>query len=647
MRAQNYFLYFVIAIFFIVISTLAQANSFPTRSSLFKNTNHHQPSNKDLYDVVPVPTQVKVTVGPAGWVQTINICNNGTDPIPLKNISFSFNWTGNLTSIWGQPWLAWQVQNHQGNQYLLSGGTEWASDLQPDPNCTHPIIIQFNSNPSTQAPAAPFEFKSEGAKPVGNGTLNILVATAPTTGLINPSIKITGMGITREQVVPWGQNWQLTNLVPGNYTISGTNVDNGTLYYKFYSLNVTVIDKVITPVNIQYVSVPTKKITVSVLNTSNPIQTIFTGKNYNFTNSLQNGSTITLPTDSYTVSASVPGYSVTATPNPLIIPTHSSLTITLEKNNLTPTFGAYYQTWSSKWVNDPAKADLANLPNYVTNVYLAFAKPDAAYTKGSYDYRSLGLEFNYDSGKFLKDVISNLHSRNPNTKVILSIGGAAYTNWANFNPKAIADFVTDFGLDGVDLDYEASNPGCMLGSDNLIHCQIDTAYQGIVQGMRSMLPRPYLISATTWSIAAYGQDKWINSGPKGDYTGMILPFFRSAAAKDIDFVNVMSYDASNAYNPIEALAAYSNYFSGPIYMGVEVPPEAWGGHVYTLTEVHDLTHAVTTSANQRLTPAGMMMWSLQKVPNGTPSSTNPNAQMIATTICQDLGLPNCNSPLFP
>ena len=109
----------------------------------------------------------------------------------------------------------------------------------------------------------------------------------------------------------------------------------------------------------------------------------------------------------------------------------------------------------------------------------------------------------------------------------------------------------------------------------------------------------------------------------------------------IDQLNVMSYDASPEYDPQSALAAYQNYFKGKVVMGVEVPPEAWGGHVYTILEVRNLAQAVID-----LNAAGMMLWSLQKQPNGTPSDTNPNSQMIAQVICQMLSLGNCQQPLF-
>lgn len=97
----------------------------------------------------------------------------------------------------------------------------------------------------------------------------------------------------------------------------------------------------------------------------------------------------------------------------------------------------------------------------------------------------------------------------------------------------------------------------------------------------------------------------------------------------------MSYDAGPTYDPKEALDAYRALYSGRILMGVQVPPEAWGGHVITVQECQQTAAYVKANGGD-----GMMLWSLQKA--GTPS-----AQTLSTTICNSLGLGSCSTPLFP
>ena len=63
----------------------------------------------------------------------------------------------------------------------------------------------------------------------------------------------------------------------------------------------------------------------------------------------------------------------------------------------------------------------------------------------------------------VKGAIATLKQRNPATKVLIAVGGATYTNWAGMNTAAIKRFVDDFGLDGVDIDYEVSWGGAGAG----------------------------------------------------------------------------------------------------------------------------------------------------------------------------------------
>lgn len=303
------------------------------------------------------------------------------------------------------------------------------------------------------------------------------------------------------------------------------------------------------------------------------------------------------------------------------------------------TFVAYFQSWSDKWSDDPKKLQLANIASYVNMVIVSFMKPDATYN-GNNKLAGTGLDFSAD-GAVVKDAIAHLKSKNPNTKVLVAVGGATYQNFAALNTKAVADVVKDFGFDGVDIDYEPFNNGQCSSSNGQVSCTTDAEYRRIVKEIRQAIPQPYLVTVAAWSVGAYGEGQWVDSKPKAALTGLLLNLLRSPEANYIDQLNVMSYDASPEYNPQEALAAYQNYFKGKIVMGVEVPPEGWGGHVYTILEVRNLAQAVLDS-----NATGMMLWSLQKQPDGTPSDTNPNAQMIAQTICQTLSLGNCQQPLF-
>ena len=213
-----------------------------------------------------------------------------------------------------------------------------------------------------------------------------------------------------------------------------------------------------------------------------------------------------------------------------------------------------------------------------------------AYNKGSYDLTKTGLQFTAN-GKVVKDAIALLKQRNPNTKALVAVGGFTYTNFEQLNPTVVTNVVKDFGFDGVDIDYEPTNPQCS-SSNGKVSCTSDLEFRRVVSQIRKALPKPYLITAAAWSIGAYGEDKWANAQPLGMKTGLMLNLMHSPESKMIDQLHVMSYDAGITYNPQEALAAYQNYFKGRVVMGMEVPPEGWGDNVYTLAKVRSLAQDV-------------------------------------------------------
>ncbi len=292
-------------------------------------------------------------------------------------------------------------------------------------------------------------------------------------------------------------------------------------------------------------------------------------------------------------------------------------------------FVGYYQTWSDSWKANGADTVLAKLPSYVNVVNISFAQPGMNYVAGSMSLGGTGIGVPYD-GPTLKDAITALHQKNPGTKVMLSVGGATFPNFGSFNAPVIASFVKDFGLDGVDIDYEPANPSC-TAPGGTVTCPSDAEYVSVVKSMRAALPSPHWISIAAWSVGAYGEGAWASAPPSSAFAGISLAVLKQASSS-LDLVNVMSYDASPAFDPVQALHAYQHYFTGRIAMGIEVPPEAWGGHLETVAEIDTLASAVNGTG-----AAGLMLWSIQK--------PGP-AQQFATEMCSKLGLAGCSTPMF-
>jgi chitinase len=260
--------------------------------------------------------------------------------------------------------------------------------------------------------------------------------------------------------------------------------------------------------------------------------------------------------------------------------------------------GVYFQSWSCPWASSGAALDLAKVQAPINVVFLSFIKPNCSYVKGSNTFTGTGLDFSSDFS-VVKEAIQILRKRN--VVVMLSVGGATYP-FDGFNPRAVVDFANDLGVDGIDIDWEphgGAQEAHLLGP--------------IINSVRSIYPEG-LISIAAFSIGAYGVGEFSNATPAGQNTGMCIPGLQSNG-KDLDFICLMSYDASPAYDPVTAFRAYRSYYNGPILIGAEVPPEAWGGHVITLSEVERYSRGVVGDKN----PAnGLFVWSYQK--GGEPSS---------------------------
>lgn len=272
--------------------------------------------------------------------------------------------------------------------------------------------------------------------------------------------------------------------------------------------------------------------------------------------------------------------------------------------------------------------------------------PNPQYKPGSYDLSGTGIGYVDGAaagGQTLKQAIALLKAAHPNTKILISVGGATYAGmWSSFNQtdaNNIAAFVKDYGLDGVDIDYEADQQ-CTI-SGNTVNCPGDANYEAVVEALRAALPRPAMLTAAVWSVGAYGLGPWAGAQPMAPRTGMSINMLQKDGNL-LDMIEVMSYDAGTSYNPNQAYDAYRNYYKGPLTMGIEVPPEAWGGHVSTIDQVNSLTQYQAGNGGQ-----GMMLWAIQIV-HSNPTPGNPDAQLMATAVCSALALSsNCNQPMIP
>jgi len=271
-------------------------------------------------------------------------------------------------------------------------------------------------------------------------------------------------------------------------------------------------------------------------------------------------------------------------------------------------------------------------------VALSFVRPDASYP-GRLDLKGTGLQYGFP-GAVLRDAIALLKQRQPETRVLLAVGGANYANWGGLNLDAIVRLVRDLGADGVDLDYEPEVPGCSVRPPGRVRCLSDAAWQDLVARFRSAFPRPLLLTVPGWSIGAYGEEAFQNAQPRGPYTGSMLNLLRSPQAQAIDLVSIMAYEGGPTFDPWQAYQAYRQVWSGPLALGVQVPPSQLGGPTYTVPLAEQLARKVAQDAN-----GGMMLYPLLGRPPGTIGPDNPDGRLLSQALCRGLDLPGCGQAL--
>ena len=216
---------------------------------------------------------------------------------------------------------------------------------------------------------------------------------------------------------------------------------------------------------------------------------------------------------------------------------------------------------------------------YINVVCVSFAQPDCTYTKGSLSFSGTGLNF-WMSSATVKSAIAALKAAQPNTRVLLSVGGATYTNFAAMSVSCIKDLVDDFGFDGVDLDFEPAGSCQVTGSG--VACPTDALSVSVTSSLRAALPKgQYLLSTASFNVGMYGEGAFVNARPQGSaYTGVNLAMAKSAAGQTLDLINIMAYDAGNiattGFDYAESYRAHRVWWmTQAIAIGVEIPPESW------------------------------------------------------------------------
>lgn len=312
-----------------------------------------------------------------------------------------------------------------------------------------------------------------------------------------------------------------------------------------------------------------------------------------------------------------------------------------------PLVVGYFPSWSETYPSG-GSTKLRNTPEEVTHIFLSFVKPNMRYVKGSFDIKQVGIEVPYD-GVMLKETVDILKAKG--IKVILSIGGETYwgTDEAyDINHQQIADFVRDFGFDGIDWDYEPNGGFATIGEPQNVDRFID-----MIKYSRVLLPREegYLIACAPAGCGALGRSipYPANDDPESPYayakraeatgddlaneynatsaegytislygfasTGHMIPVF-NAVGDMLDFVAFQGYNIGSASKReimYDSYAYYANKHGFRVAFGMHVPQEPWGPfYTYDESRLREFTEYVAQGGkhNRSGKGDGVMFWQL-------------------------------------
>ncbi len=302
-----------------------------------------------------------------------------------------------------------------------------------------------------------------------------------------------------------------------------------------------------------------------------------------------------------------------------------------------PIILGYFPSWSENWVSSPDQGSkLRDIPSHVTHVFLAFAKPNLVYTKGSLDISKTGIQTPYD-GQTLKESVAVLKKKG--TKVILSVGGETY--WGteeayNINYQQIKDLVDDMGFGGVDWDFEPNGSFQTIG--DAVNVERFIAF---FNESRAIMPKgEYILACAPAGVGALGGEKNDDTSSPYSYakrntvtgesdtnlykatepnegislygfstTGHMIPVLEAVGDK-IDLIAYQGYNtgaASNRKIMYDAYKYYGDRYGFDIAAGIHFPDEPWGPYyTYTYENVATLFEHIASKDNSD----GVMIWQL-------------------------------------
>lgn len=142
-----------------------------------------------------------------------------------------------------------------------------------------------------------------------------------------------------------------------------------------------------------------------------------------------------------------------------------------------------------------------------------------------------------DSLNFL--ILNNLKNRNPNLKILVSIGG--WTHSKGFSDAVLTeesrkkltdsgiDFLLKYNLDGLDFDWEYP---ALQGDNNVVRSEDKENFVAMLKSFREALD----------SVGSLKNQHYLSTIASGGFRGYLEVNDMAEAQKYLDFINIMAYD---------------------------------------------------------------------------------------------------------
>lgn len=417
-------------------------------------------------------------------------------------------------------------------------------------------------------------------------TAKVYLQSAPVTGsltLANTSLQPSGVSQTYARIhlqanaqdvsvisLPWNTAQTFTGIAAGTYTLVADSVSDGagnTYVGTVSPASVVISSSQTAQSNISYSLAPKSQVSLQVSGAPAALNglTISLSPSDNSgvvqaTVPLVNGAgstQVALTTGvSYTLSASVPGYSISFSPQPVVAASNASAQITLSQIPTPPPSAGRMIGYLPGWKTPPDPTALASAG--YTHILVAF---------GVFSTSNPGqIVSAFDT--VTKTYIQQLHSAG--IKVLLSLGGAitsiantsvdfhqvlslasSPTAFTNAFLQSLASFQANYGFDGFDIDIEHGiNAGGTFttptGDIAALANIINTFHAQNPSALITLAPQVANISATSGFDATWG-----------NYASLIMQTYSSLA-----WVGIQLYNAGCAYG-IDKVCYDPNQTSSP------------------------------------------------------------------------------------